>query len=105
MFNAFNARSETTSAFARLLANPWIWGAVALSAVLQVAVVNLDFLNLAFGTVPLTFDQWLQCTGMASGVLWCSELRKLVGRAGADKVTPEVPSHSQRANTTPRTPR
>ena len=81
LVNAFSARSETTSAFAHLFANPWLWGAIALSLLLQVAVVNLDFLNLAFGTVPLTFDQWLLCTGMASLVLWYSELRKLAGRA------------------------
>jgi len=48
---------------------------------LQVAVVNLHFLNLAFGTVPLAFDQWLLCAAMASVVLWFSELRKLASRA------------------------
>ena len=52
-----------------------------MSALLQVAVVNLDFLNLAFGTVPLVFDQWLLCVAMASAVLWFSELRKLASRA------------------------
>jgi magnesium-transporting ATPase (P-type) len=76
-----NARSETTSAFAHLFVNPWLWGAIALSVLLQVAVVNLGFLNLAFGTVPLDFDQWLLCAAMASVVLWFSELRKLVSRA------------------------
>jgi P-type Ca2+ transporter type 2C len=80
LFNCFNARSETTSAFAHLFVNPWLWGAIALSIVMQVAVVNLKFLNLAFGTVPLTFDQWLVCAAMGSIVLWFSELRKLVGR-------------------------
>ncbi len=58
----------------------WLWGAVALSAALQVAVVHLPFLNLAFGTVPLTLGQWGVCLGMASGVLWFGELRKVVGR-------------------------
>ena len=57
LFTCFNARSDTMSAFTHLFVNPWLWGAVALSALLQVAVVNLDFLNLAFGTVPLAFDQ------------------------------------------------
>ena len=47
---------------------------------LQVAVVNLAFLNVAFGTVPLSFEQWLLCVGMASAVLWLSELRKLASR-------------------------
>ena len=80
LFNCFNARSETTSAFAHLFVNPWLWGAIALSMGLQVAVVHLGFLNMAFGTVPLTLDQWLVCTAMGSSVLWFSELRKLVGR-------------------------
>ena len=66
------------SAFKNLFVNPWLWGAVALSAMLQVAVINVPFLNLAFGTVPLTLDQWLTCLGMASLVLAYSELRKLV---------------------------
>ena len=45
---------------------------------LQVVVVNLDFLNFAFGTVPLELNQWLLCTAMASGMLWFIELHKLV---------------------------
>jgi len=81
LLNAFNARSETTSAFAQLFVNPWLWGAIALSVLLQVAVVNLDFLNLAFGTVPLEAEQWMACVAMASVVLWFSELRKLASRA------------------------
>jgi magnesium-transporting ATPase (P-type) len=81
LFNCLNARSETRSGFAHLFANPWLWGAVALSVLLQIAVVNLGLLNLAFGTVPLDLGQWLLCTAMASIVLWYSELRKLVRRA------------------------
>jgi P-type Ca2+ transporter type 2C len=81
LFNCFNARSETTSAFHHLFVNPWLWGAVTLGVVLQIAVVHIGFLNAAFGTVPLTLNQWLVCAGMASLVLWVSELRKLIGRA------------------------
>jgi Ca2+-transporting ATPase len=80
LFNCFNARSETASAFAHLFSNRWLWGAIAVSALLQVAVVHVGFLNLAFGTAPLELDQWLLCVAMASVVLWFSELRKLVGR-------------------------
>ncbi len=78
LLQCFNARSETTSAFANLFTNRWIWAAVGLSAVLQIAVVNIGFLNVAFGTVPLNLDQWLICLAMASVVLWYSELRKLL---------------------------
>lgn len=83
LFNCFNARSETTSAFAHLFANHWLWGAVALSLVLQVAVVHWEVLNVAFGTVPLTLQQWAVCAGMGSSVLWFAEARKwLLRRAG-----------------------
>lgn len=81
LFNCFNARSEYTSAFSHLFVNPWLWGAIALSLVLQVAVVHVGLLNVAFGTVPLTPEQWLVCAAMGSVVLWTSELRKLVHRA------------------------
>ena len=94
LLNAFNARSGTISAFAHLFVNPWLWGAIALSLLLQVAVVNLDFLNVAFGTVPLAFDQWLVCAAMASVVLWYSELRKLVSRAWGRRHGPSVPAES-----------
>ena len=81
LFNCFNARSETTSAFRHLFVNRWLWGAIALSAVLQIAVVHIGFLNVAFGTVPLSWDQWLVCIAMGSVVLWFSELRKLLARS------------------------
>ncbi|HEX2292148.1 MAG TPA: cation-translocating P-type ATPase, partial [Gaiellaceae bacterium] len=80
LFNAFNARSARASAFHRLFANRWLWVAVAVSAVLQVAVVELEFMNDAFKTTPLSLEEWLICTGLASIVLWASELRKLIAR-------------------------
>ncbi len=80
LFTCFTARSDTTSAFADLFANPWLWSAVALSLSLQVAVVHVPFLNIAFGTAPLALDQWLVCAAMASVVLIYSELQKLLRR-------------------------
>jgi magnesium-transporting ATPase (P-type) len=80
LFNCFSARSETVSAFRHLFVNRWLWGAVALSAALQVAAVHAAPLNVAFGTVPLTLDQWIVCLAMGSSVLWFAELRKWVLR-------------------------
>jgi magnesium-transporting ATPase (P-type) len=80
LFNCFNTRSETTSAFHHLFMNRWLWGAVGLSVLLQVAVVHLPLLNLAFGTVPLSLEQWAVCVAMGSTVLWFGELRKWVLR-------------------------
>ena len=86
LFTSFTARSDTTSAFVGLFDNHWLWGAVALSVLLQVAVVHVPFLNIAFGTAPLALDQWLVCVAMASGVLMYSELRKLVNRMSTPPV-------------------
>ena len=92
LFNCFNARSDTSSAFVNLFVNKWLWSAIAVSVLLQVAVVHLDFLNIAFGTVPLKLDQWMVCGAMASFVLWSSELRKLVGRAWSRRRVGAAPS-------------
>ncbi len=81
LFNCFNARSETRSAFQGLFANQWLWATVVISALLQAAVVHLDFLNQAFGTTPLSLKQWMVCIAMASVVLWFGELRKWMLRA------------------------
>jgi P-type Ca2+ transporter type 2C len=83
LFNCLNARSETSSAFGHLLVNRWLWCALAASALLQVAVVNLGFLNTAFGTEPLSWSQWGVCVAMASSVLWADELRKAFLRSRA----------------------
>ena len=80
LFNCFNARSDRRSAFHRLFTNRLLWGAIALSTMLQVAVVQLRFLNDAFGTTPLGLEEWLLCAGLASIVLWADEARKLVER-------------------------
>ncbi len=80
LFNCFNARSDRTSAFHRLFTNRLLWGAVALSALLQVAVVQLPFLNDPFGTAPLGLEEWLICLGLASVVLLADEAKKLLER-------------------------
>ena len=76
LFNCFNARSETTSAFRHMFTNRWLWAAIGLSVLLQIAVVNFGPLNVAFGTVPLPLEQWLVCVAMGSSVLWFGEIRK-----------------------------
>jgi len=80
LFNCFNARSDRTSAFHHLFTNRWLWGAIAISVLLQIAVVHLGFMNDAFGTTPLTLDDWLICVGLASVVLWADEAKKLLER-------------------------
>ncbi len=80
MFNVLNARSDEHSAFRGLFTNRWLWAAVALSVVLQWAVVTVPVLQQAFSTMPLSGDDWLRCTIVASTVLWFREIEKAVGR-------------------------
>lgn len=80
LFNVFNARSDEQSAFVGLFRNNWLWGAIALSLSLHVAVIYVPFLQQAFSTTALTLGDWLVCTAVASSVLWLRELSKLGAR-------------------------
>ncbi|MDO8106195.1 cation-transporting P-type ATPase [Isoptericola sp. b441] len=80
LFNAFAARSESVTAFRGLTRNAWLWGAVALSAALQVAVVHVPVLQRAFSTAPLDAQQWALCVGLAAAVLIATEVRKALAR-------------------------
>jgi len=81
LFNVFNARSDTTSAFARFFTNRWLWAAVGLSLALHVLVIYTPFLQQAFSTTGLSVRDWLLCLAVASSVLWVRELNKVVVRA------------------------
>jgi magnesium-transporting ATPase (P-type) len=82
LYNCFNARSGTSSAFRRPFTNRVLWAAVSVSLVLQVLVVEVPFLNDAFQTVPLSLADWLTCAVLASVVLVAGEVWKLVLRRG-----------------------
>jgi Ca2+-transporting ATPase len=77
LFNVFNARSDEQSAFSGMFSNHWLWAAIALSLSLHVAVIYVPFLQEAFSTTSLAFNDWLICTAVASSVLWLRELSKL----------------------------
>jgi len=79
LFTVFNARSDERSAFVGLFSNHWLWGAVLLSLLLQVAVIYIPFLQQAFSTTSLSAADWLFCLGVASSVLWLRELSKIIG--------------------------
>ncbi len=80
IFNVFNARSDTVSAFVRPFDNRLLWAAAGLTLALQIAVVHLPPLQRAFDTEALDITQWATCTGLASAVLWVDEIRKAVHR-------------------------
>jgi len=80
LFNVFNARSDEASAFHGLFTNKWIWIAVGISTLLQVAVIYVPFLQTAFSTVPLSGADWLVAIVVSSFVIWLRELVKLLTR-------------------------
>jgi Ca2+-transporting ATPase len=89
LFNVFNSRSDYSSAFSHLFTNGLLWGAIAISVLLQVAVIYVPFLNTAFDTTPITLADWGLCIAMASLVLWVEEIKKFVLRVSgyADRKT------------------
>jgi Ca2+-transporting ATPase len=82
VFHAFNARSREHSAFtARLFTNGWLWGAVALCAILQLAAVYVPFLQAVLRTTPLTGADWSLVLACALAPVGVVELVKLGQRA------------------------
>jgi Ca2+-transporting ATPase len=80
LFAVFSARSDERSAFSDLFTNRWLWGAVLLSLLLQIAVIYVPFLQQAFSTIALDAGDWLLCCGVGSTVLWLRELSKFALR-------------------------
>lgn len=80
LFNAFNARSDELSAFAGFFTNRWLWLALGVSLLLQVAVIYVPFLQTAFSTMPLAPTDWAICIAVGSTVLWLREIVKVFQR-------------------------
>ncbi|GAB6137584.1 cation-translocating P-type ATPase [Halanaerobaculum tunisiense] len=60
LFHVFNARRKQGTGFdATLFANPYLWGAIALTILLQLLAVYLPFLQQILDTAPLDFEMWL----------------------------------------------
>jgi Ca2+-transporting ATPase len=98
LVNVFNARSDRESAFSRPFSNRWIWVAIGISVLLQVAVIYVPFLQSAFSTAPLSLADWLICLAVSSFVLWPIELLKLIARHRDDRSSGQaVPNDSPRS--------
>jgi Ca2+-transporting ATPase len=83
-FNVLNCRSATRSALrGDIVTNPWLLGGLALSVLLQAAVIYVPALNALFHTEPLPLGSLLTLATLASAVLWAEELRKLLVRSRA----------------------
>ena len=77
-FRAFNARSDEYTTFKLgMFRNKWLIISISIAILLQMAVVYVPFLQLAFRTVPLSLADW-DIILIAGGLLFTvEELRKV----------------------------
>ena len=83
LWNCLNARSDHASFVHHLFTNRLLWAAIAVSLLLQVAVVHVPLLNDAFDTTGLSPAQWVVCAALGATVLVAGEAYKAVLRARA----------------------
>jgi len=76
-FRAFNARSDEYTSFRLgIFRNRWLVVSILIAIILQLAVVYMPFLQVAFKTVPLGIDKW-GIAILAGGSLFAiEEIRK-----------------------------
>jgi Ca2+-transporting ATPase len=80
-FHAFNARSQMETTFnSRLFSNKWLWGAIVMCVLLQVAAVYVPFLQTVLGTVPLSLTDWGLVLGLSLLPIVVVEIVKLIRR-------------------------
>jgi Ca2+-transporting ATPase len=85
LLKAFSFRSDRYSVLDGPFANKWLNLAVLWEIVLLVLVINLPFLQDAFGTTSLSPDEWAIMVGAASTIVLALELAKRVLRRGGTK--------------------
>jgi P-type Ca2+ transporter type 2C len=82
---AYNYRSDHHSVFRKPFANHWLNLAIAWELVLLFLVMNVPFLEHAFGTVPLTTGEWLLLLAAVFTVVPVIEIGKLFVRRSQAK--------------------
>ncbi|MGB9929358.1 MAG: cation transporting ATPase C-terminal domain-containing protein, partial [Methanosarcina sp.] len=79
MFNAFNWRSEKESVFSLgIFTNKALIYAVVSTVLLQLAVIYIPLLQIAFRTVPLTLEDWALILPLASTSFIVMEIIKFL---------------------------
>lgn len=77
-FRAFNARSDEKTVFKRgIFSNRWLLLSIGIAVILQIAVVYLPPLQIAFDTVPLELWHWGIAIGAGASMFSIEELRKV----------------------------
>ena len=80
LFNAYNARSTTESAFIKPFENAYLVGAIILSSAIAIATIHIPFLQEYLKTTPLHINQWMLAIGLGSITLFAEEIRKYIVR-------------------------
>jgi P-type Ca2+ transporter type 2C len=87
-FKAYSYRSDRNSVFDRPFANRWLNLAIAWEIALVVLVVNVPFLQDAFGTTSLSAADWAIVGGSAVTIVPVVEVAKrLIRRGQMEEVT------------------
>ncbi len=77
-FRSFNARSDEHPIYkVGLLRNRWLIVTLSIAILLQIAVVYVPFLQIAFGTVPIGLDKWGIAILAGGSLFIIEELRKI----------------------------
>jgi Ca2+-transporting ATPase len=81
VFHSFNARSQRRSAFtSRIFTNGWLWGAVLMCLLLQVAAVSVPLLQRVLRTVAPTSWDWAVIAACSMAPIAVVEFVKWVER-------------------------
>jgi Ca2+-transporting ATPase len=78
-FRAFNARSDEYTVFRLgVFRNRWLLIAILVAVMLQLAVIYVPFLQVAFNTVPLGIDRWGIALIGGGALFVIEEIRKVL---------------------------
>ena len=79
LFHALNAKSWRESIFSKdFFSNLYVFGGIFLAGGLTLAVIYVPFLENIFGTVSLTFAEWIPIIFVSSSVLVYREIQKTI---------------------------
>ena len=89
IFHVFNARSRRRSAIANsLFTNGWLWAAVVICLVLQIAAVYVPLLQRVLHTIPPTVPDWSVIAACSAAPVAMVELAKALRRVAARGALP-----------------
>jgi P-type Ca2+ transporter type 2C len=77
LFDVYNCRSRRRSAFNGFFENLWLPVSIAFALGTHILVVYVPFLQQAFHTVPLSFNDWVVATAVSASLMVAMEIAKI----------------------------